>query len=66
MTKIKTMPMLIPCGDLFITKMMTTSGTKVPVVLIKQAYILCKEHLETTMFCLLMMRVGIVQLDNGK
>ena len=66
MITIKTMLMLTPCGDMFITWMMTTNGIKVQVVSTTQAYILCKERLDTTMFYLLMMQVDIAELDIGK
>lgn len=66
MITIKTMLMLTPCGDMFITWMITTNGIKVQAVSTTQAYILCKELLDTTMFYLLMMQVDIAELDIGK
>lgn len=62
----KTMQMLILCGSIYITRMMTNSGIKVQAGSTTQAYIICKELLETTMFCLLMMQLDIVKLDIGK
>lgn len=66
MITIKTMQMHILCGSMYITRMMTNSGIKVQAGSTTQAYIICKELLETTMFCLLMMQLDIVKLDIGK
>lgn len=66
MITIKTMQMHILCGSRYITRMMTNSGIKVQAGSTTQAYIICKELLETTMFCLLMMQLDLVKLDIGK
>ena len=60
------MPICIPCGIMFTTWTPRICGTKQPAGLTTLAYIIRKAPLNTTMLYLLMMRLDIVLLDNGK
>lgn len=59
-------PIYTQCGDMYIMWTQRTNGKKQKVVSIRLEFIFYKAHLKITMFCLLMMLLGLVPKANGK